>query len=216
MHTTARVLEKGRFAILVPLASGRRQSLLPSLVREVTPRVVLPLQLPQRLVQHSLRAAQVYVKLHMPNVEVKVILAARLAVLAHLARRITTGGGTADQVPQQRLRPRLAVWRLPCQLDWQLCTVNVSGAYPWCKHGSWTEFRTPGGGQGWSGPIACVAGSTCVLSSQWYSQCLPIVNICSNGAYGQCGGSGWGDQTCCPAGYKCTYSNVWYSQCLPG
>ncbi|KAG8939631.1 hypothetical protein FRC04_006112 [Tulasnella sp. 424] len=29
------------------------------------------------------------------------------------------------------------------------------------------------GGQGWSGPTTCVAGSTCVYSNAWYSQCLP-------------------------------------------
>ncbi|KAH7106250.1 glycosyl hydrolase family 61-domain-containing protein [Auriculariales sp. MPI-PUGE-AT-0066] len=28
------------------------------------------------------------------------------------------------------------------------------------------------GGSGWSGPTQCVNGSTCVSSSQWYSQCL--------------------------------------------
>ncbi|KDR74830.1 hypothetical protein GALMADRAFT_70232 [Galerina marginata CBS 339.88] len=28
------------------------------------------------------------------------------------------------------------------------------------------------GGQGWVGPTACVAGSTCTFSNQWYSQCL--------------------------------------------
>jgi len=29
------------------------------------------------------------------------------------------------------------------------------------------------GGQGWSGPTCCQAGSTCKLSNPWYSQCLP-------------------------------------------
>ncbi|KAG8976402.1 hypothetical protein FRC05_003645 [Tulasnella sp. 425] len=29
------------------------------------------------------------------------------------------------------------------------------------------------GGQGWNGPTTCVAGSTCVYSNAWYSQCLP-------------------------------------------
>lgn len=28
------------------------------------------------------------------------------------------------------------------------------------------------GGQGWTGPTTCVAGSTCTVSSVWYSQCL--------------------------------------------
>ncbi|KAF6833678.1 endoglucanase 3 precursor [Colletotrichum plurivorum] len=29
------------------------------------------------------------------------------------------------------------------------------------------------GGQGWSGATSCVAGYTCTVSNQWYSQCLP-------------------------------------------
>ncbi|KAF8070143.1 hypothetical protein FPV67DRAFT_1606850 [Lyophyllum atratum] len=29
------------------------------------------------------------------------------------------------------------------------------------------------GGQGWSGPTTCVAGYTCTVSNQYYSQCLP-------------------------------------------
>lgn len=28
------------------------------------------------------------------------------------------------------------------------------------------------GGQGWTGPTTCAAGSTCKASNQWYSQCL--------------------------------------------
>jgi len=28
------------------------------------------------------------------------------------------------------------------------------------------------GGQGWAGSGACVSGTTCVVSNQWYSQCL--------------------------------------------
>ncbi|KAF8883275.1 hypothetical protein BD779DRAFT_1748045 [Infundibulicybe gibba] len=29
------------------------------------------------------------------------------------------------------------------------------------------------GGVGWTGPTTCVAGSACVVSNEWYSQCLP-------------------------------------------
>lgn len=29
------------------------------------------------------------------------------------------------------------------------------------------------GGQGWTGPTTCVAGSVCTFSNPWYSQCLP-------------------------------------------
>ncbi|KAF3291916.1 hypothetical protein TWF132_006423 [Orbilia oligospora] len=29
------------------------------------------------------------------------------------------------------------------------------------------------GGTGWTGPTACVSGSTCVYSNEWYSQCIP-------------------------------------------
>ena len=39
-----------------------------------------------------------------------------------------------------------------------------------------TESST-GGGQGWTGPTTCVAGSVCVAQNQWYSQCLPAVRV---------------------------------------
>ncbi|KAI0395689.1 carbohydrate-binding module family 1 [Xylariaceae sp. FL0594] len=29
------------------------------------------------------------------------------------------------------------------------------------------------GGKGWTGPTTCVSGYTCVVSNEWYSQCLP-------------------------------------------
>ena len=36
------------------------------------------------------------------------------------------------------------------------------------------------GGEGWTGPTTCVAGTTCVYSNPWYSQCLPGVSIMCN------------------------------------
>ncbi|KAH7040945.1 putative endoglucanase type F [Microdochium trichocladiopsis] len=45
------------------------------------------------------------------------------------------------------------------------------------------------GGQGWTGPTTCVSGSTCVVSNQWYSQCLPG---------GSGGGGGGGSPTNTP------------------
>jgi len=36
------------------------------------------------------------------------------------------------------------------------------------------------GGQGWSGATTCVAGSTCTLQNDWYSQCLPSSSASSS------------------------------------
>ena len=33
-----------------------------------------------------------------------------------------------------------------------------------------------GGGIGWTGPTTCVAGTTCVYSNDYYSQCIPSAN----------------------------------------
>ena len=35
------------------------------------------------------------------------------------------------------------------------------------------ELTIAGGGQEWTGPKTCSSGSCCVVSSQWYSQCIP-------------------------------------------
>ncbi|KAG5942044.1 hypothetical protein E4U60_007521 [Claviceps pazoutovae] len=72
------------------------------------------------------------------------------------------------------------------------------------------------GGQGWTGSTTCVAGFTCTVSNDWYSQCLPvpIQNGGQAGPYGQCGGRGWNGTTVCTDGYRCKFINGWYSQCV--
>ena len=80
------------------------------------------------------------------------------------------------------------------------------------------------GGQGWTGSTTCCTPSAnaCVVSNQWYSQCLPIPTSSPTpgstpcaAVYGQCGGQGWTGLTCCESGSTCTVGNPWYSQCLP-
>ncbi|KAG6136544.1 hypothetical protein E4U24_003252 [Claviceps purpurea] len=72
------------------------------------------------------------------------------------------------------------------------------------------------GGRGWNGSTTCVAGFTCTVSNDWYSQCLPvpIQNGGQAGPYGQCGGRGWNGTTVCTDGYRCKFINGWYSQCV--
>jgi hypothetical protein len=94
------------------------------------------------------------------------------------------------------------------------------------------------GGKGWKGPTCCPAGSTCVKSHAWYSQCrtdssptamptmLPTsllvtpVPSSTGGSDGtcaqlwqQCGGKRWTGPACCVSGSICKVYNPWYSQC---
>merc|ERR1712232_322291 len=71
------------------------------------------------------------------------------------------------------------------------------------------------GGSGWAGPECCVAGSACVKSHKWYSQCKPTPSATCSALWGQCGGSGWAGRECCVAGSACVKFNKWYSQCRP-
>ncbi|KAG6016979.1 hypothetical protein E4U41_004304 [Claviceps citrina] len=85
--------------------------------------------------------------------------------------------------------------------------IAQSGAYERC------------GGKDWSGPTTCVAGFTCQVSNEWYSQCVPVDysaegNAGRSGPYGRCGGIGWEGPTACVAGYTCQFVNDWYSQCV--
>ncbi|KUI72492.1 Putative endoglucanase type K [Cytospora mali] len=72
------------------------------------------------------------------------------------------------------------------------------------------------GGQGWTGPTVCAAGSTCEEQDSYYSQCLPkgfpppIAGI-----YERCGGEGWTGPTECISGTTCLVQNQYYSLCLP-
>ncbi|KAG6089606.1 hypothetical protein E4U30_001534 [Claviceps sp. LM220 group G6] len=72
------------------------------------------------------------------------------------------------------------------------------------------------GGHGWTGSTTCIAGFTCTVSNDWYSQCLPvpIQNGGQAGPYEQCGGRGWNGTTVCTDGYRCKFINGWYSQCV--
>ncbi|PPR00364.1 hypothetical protein CVT24_004398 [Panaeolus cyanescens] len=47
-------------------------------------------------------------------------------------------------------------------------TPTSTGTAPGATQTKWGQC----GGQGWTGPTQCAAGSTCVVSNPWYSQCL--------------------------------------------
>ncbi|KAE9004848.1 hypothetical protein PR003_g18680 [Phytophthora rubi] len=55
----------------------------------------------------------------------------------------------------------------------------------------------------------CEYGLECVVSNDWYGQCLKSVAD----TWGQCGGDGW--TLPCKAGNKCEKKDDWYSQCVP-
>ncbi|KAG6579746.1 Cell surface glycoprotein 1 [Phytophthora cinnamomi] len=55
----------------------------------------------------------------------------------------------------------------------------------------------------------CEYGLECVVSNDWYGQCLKSVAD----TWGQCGGYGW--TLPCKAGDKCEKKDDWYSQCIP-
>ena len=76
------------------------------------------------------------------------------------------------------LQPTMAS-RLLLMLLLTASSLAQSQIYGQCKIMFFSSFRVvklthnKGGGEGWSGPTTCVAGSTCVYSNPWYSQCLP-------------------------------------------
>ncbi|KAI8813161.1 glycoside hydrolase superfamily [Cladochytrium replicatum] len=51
-------------------------------------------------------------------------------------------------------------------------TTSVGAAPSFDKRQSCATLWGQCGGQGWTGPTTCCAGSTCVYSNPWYSQCL--------------------------------------------
>jgi hypothetical protein len=87
------------------------------------------------------------------------------------------------------------------------------------------------GGVSWNGPKACEAGLLCSRQSEWYSQCIPLVQQSSHiqptttstsgsvpqlsAAWAQCGGHSWGGPKACQAGLVCHRQSEWYSQCIP-
>jgi len=91
------------------------------------------------------------------------------------------------------------------------------------------------GGKNYNGPTCCEAGSSCVRSSDWYSQCKPGQGTSATPApatpvpsspapattdcaakWAKCGGKNYNGPTCCEAGSTCVYKSEWYSQCKPG
>ncbi|KIJ22992.1 glycoside hydrolase family 10 protein [Sphaerobolus stellatus SS14] len=51
----------------------------------------------------------------------------------------------------------------------QFATIAAFAAPALAQSAEWGQC----GGQGWTGPTTCVAGTTCVFSNPYYSQCLP-------------------------------------------
>merc|ERR550532_1379602 len=95
------------------------------------------------------------------------------------------------------------------------------------KSGAFLEQKTDGdvcpnklwaqcGGKNFIGQQCCATGSTCVISDEWYSQCLSKSDdTCPNEHYDQCGGKNYTGEQCCPGGSTCVFSGEWYSQCRP-
>jgi len=89
---------------------------------------------------------------------------------------------------------------------------------------SWSQC----GGAEWNGTSCCTEDHTCVVQSEYYSQCLPPVAVsvpsppavidsdgCTN-RWSQCGGLGFSDaDLCCSGANECVVGNPYYSQCLP-
>ena len=61
----------------------------------------------------------------------------------------------------------------------------------------------------------CVAGNTCKIQNQYYSQCVPQTQTNCIAAYSQCGGVGYGGLNTCCEGSACIVQNAYYSQCVP-
>ncbi|KAH8829896.1 hypothetical protein DL96DRAFT_1590835, partial [Flagelloscypha sp. PMI_526] len=71
------------------------------------------------------------------------------------------------------------------------------------------------GGIGWTGSTTCDAGSTCVYSSEFFSQCLPGGSDSGSGGSGSksCNGQGG---TCTNGGCGTKKSIFWDTGCSSG
>lgn len=72
------------------------------------------------------------------------------------------------------------------------------------------------GGQGFTGNTNCAIGCSCVVESQWNSNCRrQPPNDGTVGLHGQCGGDGWSGLTVCDVGLECVQESQWYAACIP-
>jgi endoglucanase len=80
------------------------------------------------------------------------------------------------------------------------------------------------GGKTWTGPTCCVKRSTCQVTNEYYSQCVPTnepldpsdPDAKCSAVWQQCGGKNYNGPTCCQSGSVCQTTNEYYSQCVPG
>lgn len=70
------------------------------------------------------------------------------------------------------------------------------------------------GGKTYSGPTQCEAGSECIATSEWYSQCEWLIFAMKVSLWGQCDGKDWTGDTQCVENTKCT-GDEYYRQCRP-